>query len=106
MASCFYYITLPLPSIHNHASSPHYNTEKAWLVGILYDESIHFIYLKHGLPRWSPEIKHLIFMGVQVLLEMHSSQYHCHGAKAKSTLSDVRIQEIYDESIMLISPLK
>ena len=78
MASCLYYITLPLAHIHNHALYPHYNTEKAWLIGILDDENIHFIYLKHGLPGWSPEIKHLIFMGVQIPLEVHSFQYHCH----------------------------
>lgn len=101
-----YHITFPLASIHNHASDPHYNTEESWLVGNLYDESIHFIYLKRGWPRWSLEIKHLIFMAGQVLLEMHSFQYHWHGAEAKSTFSDIRNQKIYNGSIMLISPLK
>lgn len=95
-----------LPSIHNRASYPHYNTEKAWLVGIPYDESTHFIYLKHGLPRWSPEIKHLIFTGTRVLLEMRSFQYRCRGAKAKSTFSGIRNQKIYNGSITLIRPLK
>lgn len=71
------YITLPLAPIHNHTSYPHYSTENAWLLGILDDENIHFIYLELGLPGWSLEIKHLTFMRVQVRLEEHSFPYRC-----------------------------